>query len=303
MTTLLNSHIICHPEPVEGLFSKPFYPVKLLKFILGIPMDLFSILFYQPIYNFLIVLYNLVGQNLGVSIILVAIIFRLLTIPLTRRQIKMSEQSRELQERTKELKNLHKNNETKLKEEQMKLQQEYLPGQLAGCLPMILQLVVFSQVYIVLQNIFKDGTASFNRVAYPFMPHFAEGANFNTNFFGLDIAQHPGLIGYNDFLRVLPYILLAVLVAVTQILSTRILMGARKKQAAAEPEKETKPRDKNEPEDFGEIMQRSTQQTMYILPLMLGFFALNFPAGLALYWTTQNAFVIIQQLIVDKLRK
>lgn len=264
-------------------------------------MDLFGVLFYQPIYNFLILLYNLTGQNLGTAILLVAIIFRLVTIPLTRRQIKFAEKNQEMQERLKELKAKHKNNKDKLQEEQLKLQQEYLPGQLAGCLPLIVQLIVFSQLYIVLSNIFAQGTASFNQVAYGFIPKFAEGASFNTQFLMIDIAKHPGNIGYSDLGTVLPYILLAVAVAATQLVSTRILMGKQKKL------KEEKKLDKSKPEgdieDFGEIMQRSTQQTMYILPVMLGFFALSFPAGLSLYWTTQNGFVIIQQLIQERIQK
>lgn len=264
-------------------------------------MDLFGVLFYQPIYNFLIFLYNLTGQNLGVAIILIAILFRLVTIPLTRRQIKFAEKNQEMQARLKELKAKHKNKE-KLQEEQVKLQQEYLPGQLAGCLPLLVQLIVFSQLYIVLQNIFGKGTESFNQVAYGFMPKFAEGAAFNTQFFMIDIAKHPGIIGYNDIGAVLPYVLLAVAVAVTQVLSTRILMGRQKKRQAEAKEKEPEKKKEGEPEDFGEIMQRSTQQTMYILPVMLGFFALSFPAGLSLYWTTQNGFVIIQQLIQEKLQ-
>ena len=44
-----------------------------------------------------------------------------------------------------------------------------------------------------------------------------------------------------------------------------------------------------------------TQQTkamMVIFPLFMGFISLNLPAGLVLYWTTQNVVQIIQQIIV-----
>ena len=45
-----------------------------------------------------------------------------------------------------------------------------------------------------------------------------------------------------------------------------------------------------------------TQQQMkimqYISPLMVGFFAWNYAAGLALYWTVSSVFAIIQQYFV-----
>jgi YidC/Oxa1 family membrane protein insertase len=34
-----------------------------------------------------------------------------------------------------------------------------------------------------------------------------------------------------------------------------------------------------------------------IMPLMIFFFALSFPAGLTLYWTVSNTFQIVQQYI------
>ena len=45
-----------------------------------------------------------------------------------------------------------------------------------------------------------------------------------------------------------------------------------------------------------------TQQQMkimqYISPLMIGFFAWNYAAGLALYWTVSSVFAIFQQYFV-----
>ena len=46
-----------------------------------------------------------------------------------------------------------------------------------------------------------------------------------------------------------------------------------------------------------------TQQTkvmMVIFPLFMGFISLNLPAGLVLYWATQNVVQIIQQIIIYK---
>ena len=288
-------------------------------------MDIFAVLFYIPIYNVIAGLYHLLGDNLALSIVAIAIIFRTLTIPLTLRQIKFAKQNQEMQERLSELKKLHKNNSNKLKEEQAKLQQEYLPGQIAGCLPMILQFLVLSQIFVILRNIFaKVGVVFTDRLAgtevvtsrgfmfdeevmYGPVKDFlgdSLGVSIDTNFFGINLGSSAGEIGYADLEKVLPYILLAVLVAITQFVSNRILMALRSpKRDKQEGESKAKKKGADEPEDFGEIMQRSTRQTMYFFPILIGFFALNFPAGLGIYWTTQSAFVIIQQFLIEKLRK
>lgn len=47
--------------------------------------------------------------------------------------------------------------------------------------------------------------------------------------------------------------------------------------------------------------QNPTQNTMTIvMPLMIGWFALKFPSGLALYWVLSNIFQIVQQYYVMK---
>ena len=46
----------------------------------------------------------------------------------------------------------------------------------------------------------------------------------------------------------------------------------------------------------------ATQKSMLIvMPLMIGFFSLNLPSGLVLYWITSNVFSIVQQAWINKL--
>lgn len=57
---------------------------------------------------------------------------------------------------------------------------------------------------------------------------------------------------------------------------------------------------------FNEVMNptpdgaaQGTQKTMmYLMPLMIGFIAMGFPAGIALYWVVQNVFTFLQQFIM-----
>jgi len=57
-------------------------------------------------------------------------------------------------------------------------------------------------------------------------------------------------------------------------------------------------------EDFSAIVQQSTQQTMLLFPFLYMFLSYgSFESGVALYWIVTNTFVIIQQLILNKMMK
>jgi len=45
-------------------------------------------------------------------------------------------------------------------------------------------------------------------------------------------------------------------------------------------------------EDFAQVFQK---QSMFLLPVMIGFFSYSFSIGLSLYWNTFSLFGIIQQ--------
>lgn len=262
-------------------------------------MNIFEILFYQPIYNLIVVFYHLLSDNLGLAIIAIAIFSRAILIPVTRRQIKMAESSREFNEKSKAIKKKHKNNKEKQTEELLKLQQEYLPAQLGGCLPLIFQLIIFINIYSVIRNLIQEGASGFNEIAYSFVPKFT--GEVNVNFLGdlLDLKIAPNSA---ESTHILPYIVLLVLVGITQYTSLKIMTGMRnrKKNEALDEKKQKKQKNKkdNDPQDFGEIMQRSTQQAMLIFPFLLMFISYGLPAGLSIYLITTSSFVILQQSIL-----
>ncbi|KXK26815.1 MAG: Membrane protein insertase YidC [candidate division WS6 bacterium OLB20] len=129
-------------------------------------MDIFHNFFYVPIFNILMVLYQLLSENLGLAILAVALVAKLVTYPLTRRQINSAEKNREFQERTKDVRKKYKNDQETLAKEMAKLQAEYLPGQLMGCLNLIIVIVLLIQVRNVVINLVNQGVHAFNQVAY-----------------------------------------------------------------------------------------------------------------------------------------
>jgi YidC/Oxa1 family membrane protein insertase len=273
-------------------------------------MDIGSILFYQPIFNLVVVLYRFFGGDLALAVVGLALISRIITFPFTMKQMQMAQSSQDMNARVKEIKEKYKNDQQKQAEELMRVQGEYLPGQLGGCLGLIVQLIMVVNILSVMRNLVDQGVSSFNAVAYPFVAQFAAGEELHKNFFGiLNLTQSAGAIAGNDWLGnlvpVLPYVILALVVGITQYLSTKVMTATTKKPEAETPKKQKKKDAKGvtQPEDFGEILQRSTQQTMMIFPVLIFVSALSFPAVFGIYWTVQNGFVIIQQLVVDQWKK
>ena len=52
--------------------------------------------------------------------------------------------------------------------------------------------------------------------------------------------------------------------------------------------------------DSGNPAAAMTKSMLYTMPIMMGVFAINMPAGLGLYWTISNLFGILQQVILSK---
>ena len=59
------------------------------------------------------------------------------------------------------------------------------------------------------------------------------------------------------------------------------------------------PVDENMPEEEKEQFEK-TQRILKFLPLLIGFFSLQVPAGLTIYWFTSNLFTVTQSLVVRK---
>lgn len=277
-------------------------------------MDIFTVLFYQPLFNLLVVLYHLFGNDLGLAIIGIALLSRIVTLPITLKQIQMAKSSQELNAKIKEVKERYKHDKELQSKEMMKVQSQYLPGQLGGCVSSIVQFILLINIYHVITDLINaDFVNKFNTVAYSFIPHFNVGDVVNSNFLNLiNLLQSPSQIGYSEITKVLPYLILAVIVGIVQFYSTRIMMGQSapanpeiklEKDAAKAKKSKAGKDDKEKPQDFAEIMQQSTRQTMYIFPVLLVFISLTSPAGLGLYWTVQSGFVIIQQYIINLWKK
>jgi YidC/Oxa1 family membrane protein insertase len=90
--------------------------------------------------------------NYGLAIILLTIMVRAVTTPLTMKQMRSMERMRALQPKLTELKEKHPDDRQKQSEEMMQLYRREGVNPLGGCLPMILQLPVFIGLFYALRS-------------------------------------------------------------------------------------------------------------------------------------------------------
>jgi YidC/Oxa1 family membrane protein insertase len=90
--------------------------------------------------------------NYGVAIIVLTILVRLVTMPLTNKQMRSMERMREVQPKVKALQEKHGDDRQKQSEEMMKLYRSEGVNPLGGCFPMLLQLPVFIGLFYALRS-------------------------------------------------------------------------------------------------------------------------------------------------------
>jgi YidC/Oxa1 family membrane protein insertase len=90
--------------------------------------------------------------NYGIAIILLTILVRVVTAPLTLRQMRSMERLRRVQPRMKEIQERYADDRQKQSEELMKLYRQEKVNPLGGCFPMLLQLPVFVGLFYALRS-------------------------------------------------------------------------------------------------------------------------------------------------------
>jgi len=79
--------------------------------------DIWNLIIANPILNVLVALTNLLGGSFGLAIISLTIIVRLVSWPLTKRQLKSSKAMQDMQPKIQELQKKYGKNKPKLQQE------------------------------------------------------------------------------------------------------------------------------------------------------------------------------------------
>ena len=245
------------------------------------PWDFFVSIFV----NSLLWIYNLIGQNFGVAIILFTILIRGITWPLNNAQLKSAKAMQDLQN-DKDYQAIQKKyakDKEKLAQEQMRIYKEKGINPFSSCLPTLIQLpVIFALYQSVTRSLASTPLAllQLTRSIGSFLDVNAL-IPLNSKFLWMDLGLPEGIALPFD-VSFLPngFPTLAIVVAITTYVQTKL----------------TTPPTAN-PNDQTAAM---TGMMSIYMPLLLGWFALTFPSGLAVYFITSNLLGIAQYAMMGR---
>lgn len=215
------------------------------------------------------------GKSYGVSIVVFTLFIKALTYPLTYTQLESTAKMQAIQPQMKAIQAKYKSNPEVLNREMQMLYQDNQVNPLAGCLPALVQLPVFIGFYRALLKLAKDNLLDEPFLWLPNLEGPVYGSQSSDWLFKNWVDGAPSL-GWHDTLC---FLSLPVILVVSQSISQRLL---------------TPPKPAEELDEAA----AASQQIVQYLPLMIGFFALNVPSGLAVYWVTNNFVSTASTLIV-----
>jgi len=261
-------------------------------------MSIWHLLLYQPLVNGLIFFYQLLGQNLGLAIIVLTLAIRTALYPLTKPSLEAAKKMRAIAPQLEKLKKKHKNDKQALAQAQLKLYQKngIKPG--AGCLPQIVQILILIALFQAFRQVLTDNgqvIEKLNSVLYPVL-QLPKETVINTKFAYLNLTQ-PDLINLPFKIKILNFVidkipgLFLLAAAAVQFLTSRLMIGQTlvvQQKAKETPQQE---------DDMAAMMQK---QMLYMMPLMTLLVGFQFASGLVLYWITFSLFMFFQQLVMQK---
>jgi YidC/Oxa1 family membrane protein insertase len=103
--------------------------------------------FFLPLFNLLVLLYQVPFFDFALAIIVFTIVIRTILAPLFVRQIRSQKEMQRMQPLVREVQRKHKGNRQKIAEETMALYKEHGVNQFGGCLPVVLQLPILFALY------------------------------------------------------------------------------------------------------------------------------------------------------------
>lgn len=233
-------------------------------------MDLYHDLLYQPLFNLLIWLYDILpGADIGFAIIAISIVIKLILWPFSRASLKSQKALQQIQPKIEELKKQHGENKEDMAKAMMELYKKEKVNPLSSCLPLLIQLPILIALYSVLRAGLDSSHLS---DLYSFVKNPGE--------------INPFFLGFIDLSK--SYVVMAVIAGIFQFIQTKMLMAKRPPKAL-----QNKPGAKDE-----NMLAMMNKNMLYVMPVMTVVIGASLPGGLVLYWIVINIISIFQQLLV-----
>jgi YidC/Oxa1 family membrane protein insertase len=232
-------------------------------------------LIINPFITILLFLYQVLGGNVVLAIVVFTILVRLATMPLTLKQQRSTKAMQELQPELKRIQEKYKNDRERAAQAQMELYRQYGVNPLAGCLPLLIQFPILIGLYrAIVATLAATPLELLDLSGRLWVPSLASQVPLQSHWLWLNLAVP-------DPLYILP-----VLVVITTWLQQKLLMPATPSSSGGGQS------------DQAAAMSR---QMMTIMPLMFGVFSLSFASGLSIYFIASNLIGIAQYAAMGRI--
>ena len=222
-----------------------------------------------------------VPYSYGWSIVALTAFVKLLTLPLTKQQVESNLAMQALKPKIDAIKELYGDQKEAISRETSALYEKAGVNPLAGCLPSIATIPIFIGLYRSLTSV--AATGELDNQGFYWIPSLAGPTSVAAQKAGagtawlLPLVDGVPPIGWETAIK---YLALPIALVAAQYVSSAIIAPP------VDPEADN----------------AKVQKTIFLLlPLMVGWFALNVPSGLSLYYFSNTVFTSAQQVFLRKL--
>ena len=146
-------------------------------------------------------LHNVLGLNYGVVLIVIAVLMRFITGPLTKKSYESSAKMKTVAPLQKKIQEKYKSDPQRLQQEMGKLWKEHGVNPISGCLPMLVQWPILMAFFIVFRSTIEFRGAPFiGWITDLSQPDYLFALPFEVPLYGGSVAILPILMGISMFL-------------------------------------------------------------------------------------------------------
>jgi len=200
----------------------------------------------------------------GISIIAMTVFIKALTFPLTKSQLESTNKMQALQPTIKGIQAKYQSNPEVMNQKISEVYQTNEVNPLAGCIPSIVQIPVFIGLYRAVLNLAKE-----NALDEPFLflpnlegPTYGADPAHGSDWILKNWVDGVPSLGWEDTIA---FISIPIFLTISQVISMNIM----------QPKTD-------------DAQQQQANVILKVLPFMIGWFALNVPAALGIYWVINN---------------
>jgi len=210
----------------------------------------------------------------GLSIITMTVLIKALTFPLTKSQLESTNKMQALQPTIKGIQAKYQSNPEVMNQKIAEIYKTEEVNPLAGCIPSIVQIPVFIGLYRAVLTLAKD-----NNLDEPFLflpnlegPTYGADPAHGSDWLFKNWVDGVPSLGWEDTIA---FLSIPIFLTISQVISMQLMAPKS-----------------DDPQ------QQQANVILKVLPFMIGWFALNVPSALGIYWVINNIVTTASTLYV-----